>query len=513
MKKKHNMQSLSIVYSTRISNPSYQEMLRNKFNLKDIEIIEYVNNNEFSLTELYNKGLKESSNNIVVFLHDDLEFNNDNIGKKLLNHFNESDYGILGIAGTTDLVSGRWWEAQNRMVGIVNHKKDGKKWESKYSNNFENKIIPLVTVDGLFFAVDKTKIYSEFDEDFKGFHFYDISFCISNHLKGVKIGCIFDVKVTHLSIGETNDNWESNKVLFEDKFKESLPINLKVDSLIYNNKKFTIKPNKQPRLAIIILHKEKNDLLFQCIDTFLLSTSYENYKIIIGDTGSSELKKNEIRDKYFSLIDNDKLELIEFSSYDYSKNTNDIVDSLSDEFECLLFLNNDIKFIEDNDCVSKMVLSYLDNPRGCGTIGARLHYENNSVQHGSIVAYIINNQFRVTHDSLGSYYKYIDNVKRDVFGNTFACALVSRKLFNKIGGLSLKYITCFQDVEFSCECIKQGKVNIFNGDAVAYHLESQSRSKNEETNAKENEDMVNNLLPYIQNNFEYIKKNVLIVNN
>lgn len=503
--------SISVVYSTRTPHSKYQEMLKNKFNIKNIEIIEYVNNNEYSLTEIYNKGLNETTNNIVVFLHDDLEFDNDNIGKKILNHFNNSDYGILGIAGTTDLVSGRWWDLQHRMVGIVNHKHEGKKWESRYSNNFGDKIIPLLTVDGLFFAINKTKIKNHFDEDFKGFHFYDISFCVDNFLNGVKIGCIFDIKVTHLSIGQTNQNWEDNKVLFENKFRDNLPLSLPVNEIHYNKRNISVKLNKQPKVAIIILHKEKNDLLFQCIDSFLKSTSYENYKIFIGDTGSSEFKLKEIREKYFSLIDNDKLELIELNRYHYSQNTNNMVSILSDDFECILFLNNDIKFIEDNDCLSRMVLTYLENPRGCGTVGARLHYENNSVQHGSIVAYLINNQFRLTHESLGSYYKYYDFVKRDVFGNTFACCLVSKILYNKIGGLNTKYITCFQDVEFNTECTKLGKVNIFNGEAVAYHLESQSRSKDDETLRKEHEDMEKVLLPYVQKNFELINKNIKII--
>jgi hypothetical protein len=33
-------------------------------------------------------------------------------------------------------------------------------------------------VDGLFFAVDKTKIATNFNEEVEGFHFYDVTFVL-----------------------------------------------------------------------------------------------------------------------------------------------------------------------------------------------------------------------------------------------------------------------------------------------------------------------------------------------
>jgi hypothetical protein len=35
-----------------------------------------------------------------------------------------------------------------------------------------------------------------------------------------------NVRVTHLSIGETNDLWEENKLQFEEKYKDKLPIEI-----------------------------------------------------------------------------------------------------------------------------------------------------------------------------------------------------------------------------------------------------------------------------------------------
>ena len=179
---------ITIFYSTRENNPKYTEYLKKTSGIKDVEIIELVNQNQYSLTEVYNKGLREAKYDKIVFLHDDLFFNTDKWGKKLVNHFNNSDYGIIGLAGTTRLEdSGQWWDQRSQMLmcGIVNHKHNGKTWESKYSPNHGDRILQTVLVDGLFFAVDRKRIETNFDEDVKGFHYYDISFCIDKIMKTI----------------------------------------------------------------------------------------------------------------------------------------------------------------------------------------------------------------------------------------------------------------------------------------------------------------------------------------
>ena len=174
---------ITVGFSTREHNPSFIEYLKKSSGSKKLEVIEKINNGEKSLSEVYNEILSESKTDIVVFCHDDIYFDTTSWYYKLLKHFYESDYGIIGIAGTTHLSeTGKWWETSRRknMIGIVNHESEGKKWTSKYSEDFNNRIKPTIIVDGVFIAVNKTRIQNNFVEDFKGFHFYDLSFCFEN---------------------------------------------------------------------------------------------------------------------------------------------------------------------------------------------------------------------------------------------------------------------------------------------------------------------------------------------
>lgn len=229
---------ITINYCTREYNEEYEKHLIKTCGLKNVKINPYINNGE-GLTKPYNELLDKSDTDIVVFCHDDLVFKTNNWGNKLLKHFKKnSELGIIGIAGTKHLTkSGRWWDSKKDMRGIVEHEKDGKSWVSKYSDDIGNKIDDVVLVDGLFFAIDKTKIKERFNEEIKGYHFYDVDFSFRNKLKNVNVGVITNIRVLHKSIGETNREWEDNRILFSEKYKNDLPFRIKED---FKNRKMKV---------------------------------------------------------------------------------------------------------------------------------------------------------------------------------------------------------------------------------------------------------------------------------
>jgi hypothetical protein len=222
---------ITIGFSTREINPDFIEHLKNTCAPKNIEIIPFENKGTHSLSEAYNIILEKSSNNIVVLCHDDIYFDKKGWGNKIFKHFKKnSDYGILGVAGSTKLPSSaKWWEDPTRMRGIVNHEHEGKKWESKYSPSLGNNIDPVVLVDGLFMVLNKTKIKKSFGEEIEGFHFYDVDFCVKNFVEDVNIGVIYDIRITHKSIGQTNEQWEDNREKFAQRHSDKLPLRIVPD--------------------------------------------------------------------------------------------------------------------------------------------------------------------------------------------------------------------------------------------------------------------------------------------
>ena len=173
---------ITIGYSTRQHNPELISYFKKSSGNPKTQVIEKINNGEKNLSQVYNEIINESENDIIVLCHDDIYFDTKNWSSKLVRLFDKNpEYGILGMAGTTHMpISGMWWEDRTKMYGIVNHESEGKKWESKYSNIFENSIKPVVIVDGVFIAINKKRIKELFDESVEGFHLYDVNFCFKN---------------------------------------------------------------------------------------------------------------------------------------------------------------------------------------------------------------------------------------------------------------------------------------------------------------------------------------------
>lgn len=204
-----------------------EENIKNTIGCKH-KIIRYENKNKYSLSEIYNRGIKEykSKNNIIVLIHNDIVFETNKWGLLLLTKFNNSKFDIIGVAGTDYLgKSCKWWEYRKRLYGIVNHSDGYRKWETKFSNSFIG-IKECVVIDGLFIALDPYELGECFNENYGKYHFYDISMCVEAYLNGFNIGVTTDIRITHKSIGVTNDEWERNRKKLAEEYKDELPIDL-----------------------------------------------------------------------------------------------------------------------------------------------------------------------------------------------------------------------------------------------------------------------------------------------
>jgi hypothetical protein len=217
--------TLTVVCSTRKIDESYVQHVKKYFSHPKNEYIFVENDGSKSLPQVYNEGLEKSTNDIVVFIHDDLEFETRNLTPKIIKLFDKNpEFGVIGLAGTDNLISGRWWEDKDSMQGQVGHINQSKRYISKYSKSFGDDIKEVIVIDGLFMMIHKKRIKHTFNEEFSGFHFYDLPISLLNHLDGVKVGVTTKIKLYHKSIGMVNKQWEKNKLFFEALYEKHLPL-------------------------------------------------------------------------------------------------------------------------------------------------------------------------------------------------------------------------------------------------------------------------------------------------
>ena len=369
---------ITVGYSTRKHNPEFIEYLKISSGVKNIEVIEKINTGNKSLSQTYNEILSESKNNIVVLCHDDIYFDSKKWGEKILKQFQKTNYGILGVAGTTLLPeSGQWWEDPSKMVGIVNHENEGKKWESRYSEDIGIKIQKTVIVDGLFIGIDKTRIKKTFDENVKGFHFYDVDFCFNNFLEKVEVGVVFNVRITHKSIGQTNEQWNENRKLFSENFKNNLP------------SKITLNSNDDLKLLFFI----ENHLDY--IEEFKLLTKSNKEIVVISNNINKENVKilNKLRIKSYK---DSEIPGFRLGDGKYMvKTSNGTIKSELGQYYKISNINYDLIFSDSFESFNKIKVLYPFVPKIFN-----IKDENKIPYHDSIINYLTFNDN--LNDNLGN---------------------------------------------------------------------------------------------------------------
>jgi len=498
---------ITIIYSTH-KNKEYNEKfnthLQTSVGLNDVQILEYQNNNQYSLAEVYNSGITESIYDIIVCCHNDIKLEKD-WGKKLLEDYsNYSEFGVIGKAGSCYFPkSGVYWEKMfDTMVGQVWHHPEGQK---KWINNYSPKLpflIPVVTIDGLFISFNKTKIKHKFDETIGKFHFYDHGFCVPNYLDGIKIGVTSSFEITHESVGQPNQEFFISKDKFLEKYGDNLPLDLKPNEVYVPN--INIKNVKiKGKVAVIIPTKGNLDLLFQCIESFYEHCDKNLFDIFIADTGSTDEEIESIEE----LVNNiGNVKLIKYDYYNFAKINNDVVKNyVGKEYQYLLFCNNDIKLLSD---IIGGMLNVFKTKNKVGTIGCRLHYSDNTIQHNGISVFFhtLSKKILVNNSNKNAYYNFSKDLTQ-CLGNTAGLMMMNKNTFSLLNGFNENYTQCFEDVELNLKLLTKGFDNYLLGSHPAYHYESKTRDL-EVTQYEVFKDFNEHFVPFVERNLKSLKDKI-----
>ena len=156
-------------------------------------------------------------------------------------------------------------------------------------------------------------------------------------------------------------------------------------------------------------------------------------------------------------------------------------------------------------------MSVFEKNIKCGTVGARLHYADNTIQHNGVFMSLKKDagKLDVGHLNIRNYYNYYIGIHK-VFGNTGGLLMIRKKIFESLDCFNENYINCFEDVELNLMCIVKGLENFNNSDCVAYHYESQTRNEDPDNLKKLNIDFQNSLVPCVKKHIEKIKNKMTI---
>ena len=220
-----------------------------------------------------------------------------------------------------------------------------------------------------------------------------------------------------------------------------------------------------PLISIIIPNKDHIDDLKRCIDSIEQKSTYKNLEYIIVENNSTE---DQTFTYYKKLEKSNPRAWVVFwvGFFNYSAINNFGIWEAIGEY--LLLLNNDTEIINE-DCLEEL-LGYCMR-EDVGAVGARLYYEDDTIQHAGVVigfGGIAGHCFVQQKRGVTGYCHRII-CAQDYSAVTAACMMVKRKAYEDAGGLSEKLQVAFNDIDFCLKLQRAGYLVVYNPYAELYH--------------------------------------------
>ena len=230
---------------------------------------------------------------------------------------------------------------------------------------------------------------------------------------------------------------------------------------------------KEPVVSILIPNKDHKEDLERCIQSLFDVSIYKSFEIIVIENGSVEESTFQYYEQLCNSHDNVKVVTwVANDGFNFSALNNFGAAYANGEY--LLFLNNDTEILK-KDAILEMV-SHASR-KEVGAVGARLYYPDGTVQHAGVIVGlggIAGHAFKDFPRQNGGYF-YRSFCIQDYSAVTAACMMMSKKLFDEIGGFDEKLKVAFNDIDLCMEIRKRDKLIVYTPYAELYHYESKSR--------------------------------------
>ena len=232
-------------------------------------------------------------------------------------------------------------------------------------------------------------------------------------------------------------------------------------------------PSPPPHVTLIIPTRNGLNLLRRCIGSILERTTWPGYDIVIVDNGSDDPAclrwlDGVTRDARVSVLRAP-------GPFNYSALNNSAVRGSRGEFVALI--NNDMELLTPGWLEEMIGLAARP---GIGAVGARLWYEDQTLQHGGVLlgigevaAHVLKGLPR-GQGGPGSRALRL----QAYLAVTGACIVVRKSSYLAVGGLDEEaFAVSCNDVDFCLRLAARGLVNLWTPHAEWYHFESVSRGR------------------------------------
>lgn len=233
-----------------------------------------------------------------------------------------------------------------------------------------------------------------------------------------------------------------------------------------------------PLISIVIPSKNARDVISQCIESIYVETTYENFEIVLVDTGSDDPLVRDYYDRVAA--DHANFRVVDYPEvpFSYAKSCNMGAEAAGGEL--LVMLNNDTEVVTP-DWLERLGAEAA-RPE-IGAVGCLLLYPGvKTVQHAGVGVGIFgiagNLLAGVSATSrLTPTQELLLHSRRNASAVTAACLAIRAETFAAVGGFDPRLRITYNDVDLCLKFVELGLRNIYLPDVVIVHHESVSISK------------------------------------
>lgn len=229
--------------------------------------------------------------------------------------------------------------------------------------------------------------------------------------------------------------------------------------------------DEYPLISVIIPNMDHTKDLDQAIRSMNEKGTWPNLEFIVIENNSKQSETFEYYERIQKEYDN--VHVITYQDeFNYSKINNFGVRYAKGDY--YLLMNNDIELIEPDSL--KEMMGYCQR-EDVGIVGARLLYEDDTIQHAGVVVGIggiAGHAFKYKKSENDTYFNRA-MVAQDYSAVTAAVMLVKKDVFDEVNGLDESFVVALNDVDFCLRVRETGKLVVYNPYACFHHYESKSR--------------------------------------
>lgn len=229
-----------------------------------------------------------------------------------------------------------------------------------------------------------------------------------------------------------------------------------------------------PKVSIVIptrgdskrIWGQHTNLVAFAVDSILRNTTYPNFEIVVVYDYRDGEPVNPLQ-----LPSDWRVKVVPYNApFNFSDKCN--VGARQSDGDVIVLLNDDV-YVDDPTWLHALVgvLRY----DGVGMVGPMLVLEDGRIQSAGHTNDPTPHSLGSGESSTATGLFGMYRITRRVSGVTGACAAIPRQVFDELGGFSVDFPACFNDLDFGYKLLESGRHIVWTPLAKIYHFESLTR--------------------------------------